>query len=109
MRRAEPGLEKADGLWSDQPGRALLVLAADCAPVALVRANGARYQQVVMSPVDAEIVSLSNLSDKQVAHMYELSAWELDAPSGDSNTYANVSEKRQDRVDGPLASWSARL
>src|SRR5262249_10217074 len=40
VRRAEPGLEKADGLWSDEPGRALLVLAADCVPVAVVRANG---------------------------------------------------------------------
>ena len=24
-------------------------------------------------------------------------------------TYANISEKRQDRVDGPLSSWSARI
>jgi phage portal protein BeeE len=74
-----------------------------------VLGNGAKYQQVTMTPVDAELVALSNLSDKQVAHMYELSAWELDAPSGDSMTYANIGEKRQDRVDGPLASWSARI
>lgn len=74
-----------------------------------VLSNGNKYQQVVMSPVDAEIVSLLQASDRQVAHMYELSAWEVDAPSGDSMTYANISEKRQDRVDGPLASWSARV
>ena len=74
-----------------------------------VLGNGSKYQQVVMSPVDAEIVSLLQASDRQVAHMYELSAWELDAPSGDSMTYSNLGEKRQDRVDGPLASWSARI
>lgn len=71
--------------------------------------NGAKYQPVAWSPVEAEIAALMGLSDKQVAHMYELSAFEVDAPSGDSMTYANISEKRQDRVDGPLASWSARL
>ena len=71
--------------------------------------NGARYQQVVMSPVEAEIIALTQASDKQIAHMYELSAWEVDAPSGDSMTYANIGEKRQDRVDGPLSSWSARI
>jgi Phage portal protein len=74
-----------------------------------VMGNGSRYEPVVMTPVDAEVVALTNASDKQVAHMYELSSWELDAPSGDSMTYANIGEKRQDRVDGPLASWSARV
>lgn len=74
-----------------------------------VLGNGAKYQQIVLSPVDAEIVALLQASDRQVAHMYELSAWELDSPSGDSMTYANAAEKRQDRVDGPLASWSGRI
>ena len=32
--------EPCDALWSDEPGQAMLVLAADCLPVALVRANG---------------------------------------------------------------------
>jgi YfiH family protein len=40
VRRAGPGIARADGLVTDEPGRALLVLAADCVPVALVRANG---------------------------------------------------------------------
>jgi YfiH family protein len=46
--RAEPrGLvtpgtqfERCDGLWTDVPGQAMLLLAADCLPVALARANG---------------------------------------------------------------------
>jgi len=32
--------EACDGLWSDEPGQAMLLLAADCAPVAIARANG---------------------------------------------------------------------
>lgn len=34
--RGEPG----DGLWTEEPGLPVLAMAADCAPVALVRANG---------------------------------------------------------------------
>jgi YfiH family protein len=48
VRRAEPrGLvtpgtqfERCDGLWTDVTGQAMLLLAADCLPVALARANG---------------------------------------------------------------------
>jgi polyphenol oxidase len=32
--------ERCDGLWTDEPGRALGVLTADCFPVALARTNG---------------------------------------------------------------------
>lgn len=32
---------EADGMWSDRPGEAMVVLTADCVPVALVRTDGA--------------------------------------------------------------------
>jgi YfiH family protein len=32
--------ERSDGLWSDRPGQAMMLLTADCLPVALARANG---------------------------------------------------------------------
>lgn len=73
-----------------------------------VLGNGARYQQVVMSPVEAELVAMARLSNEQVAHMFELAAWHLDA-STNSMTYSNAQDNRQDLVDGPLASWSARV
>jgi polyphenol oxidase len=41
-RRGERGRREADALWSEEPGQAMLVVTADCLPVALVRANGAR-------------------------------------------------------------------
>jgi YfiH family protein len=37
-RRGEPG----DGLWTDEPGVPMLKLTADCVPIAIARANGAR-------------------------------------------------------------------
>jgi purine-nucleoside/S-methyl-5'-thioadenosine phosphorylase / adenosine deaminase len=33
-------LERCDGLWTDEPGQGLMLLTADCLPVALARANG---------------------------------------------------------------------
>lgn len=38
----------ADGLWSDEPGRAMLLVTADCLPVALARANGERPALAVL-------------------------------------------------------------
>jgi polyphenol oxidase len=50
VRRAEPRgvvtpgtvYEHCDGLWSDVPGQGMLVLTADCLPIALVRTSGRR-------------------------------------------------------------------
>src|SRR5262249_43079799 len=43
VHRARPGrLEIGDALWTDEPKTPMLALGADCALIALVRANGAR-------------------------------------------------------------------
>jgi YfiH family protein len=50
VTRAEPRgivtpgtvFERCDGLWSDEPGQGMMLLTADCLPVALVRTNGAK-------------------------------------------------------------------
>lgn len=34
--------DHCDGLWSDEPGRAMLLLTADCMPIALARSDGER-------------------------------------------------------------------
>ena len=44
VRRAQEGQrggDRADGLWTDDPGLPVLALSADCLPIALVRTNGA--------------------------------------------------------------------
>jgi YfiH family protein len=50
VRRAEPRgivtpgtqFDRCDGLWTDEPGQAMMLLAADCLPIALGRANGSQ-------------------------------------------------------------------
>lgn len=74
-----------------------------------VLGNGAKYQQVTMSPVDAAVGQMMMLSNTQVAHMLELPAGMLDGQSGGSMTYANINDARRDFVDGTLASWAARV
>jgi len=34
--------DHCDGLWSDEPGRAMLLLTADCMPIAIARSDGVR-------------------------------------------------------------------
>jgi YfiH family protein len=50
VNRATPGLRgvAGDGLWADEAALPLLALGADCLPVALVRANGARPAVAVL-------------------------------------------------------------
>ena len=40
--------DPCDGLWSDEPGQAMLLLTADCAPVAIARRNGDRPALAVL-------------------------------------------------------------
>jgi len=48
--QARPGArgDRGDGLWTDQAGLPVLALAADCLPIALVRANGSKPALAVL-------------------------------------------------------------
>jgi YfiH family protein len=56
VRRADPrGLvtpgtlfDRCDGLWTDEPGQGILLLTADCLPVAIARSNGAKPALAVL-------------------------------------------------------------
>jgi polyphenol oxidase len=50
VREARPGArgDRADGLWTDNRGLPVLALAADCLPIALARANGAKPALAVL-------------------------------------------------------------
>ncbi len=39
--------ERADGLWSDEPGVSMLAMSADCLPIAIVRTDGPRALAVL--------------------------------------------------------------
>jgi YfiH family protein len=48
--RARPGArdDRADGLWTDEPGLPVLALSADCLPIALARTNGSEPALAVL-------------------------------------------------------------
>jgi YfiH family protein len=50
VHRARPGArgEPGDGLWTDEPDLPVLAMSADCIPIALVRANGAKPALAVL-------------------------------------------------------------
>jgi purine-nucleoside/S-methyl-5'-thioadenosine phosphorylase / adenosine deaminase len=50
VHRARAGSrgERGDGLWTDEPDLPVLALSADCLPIALARANGARPAVAVL-------------------------------------------------------------
>jgi polyphenol oxidase len=56
VRRAEPRgiltpgtvFDRCDGLWSDLPGQGMMLLTADCLPVAIARANGSEPALAVL-------------------------------------------------------------
>jgi purine-nucleoside/S-methyl-5'-thioadenosine phosphorylase / adenosine deaminase len=50
VRRAAAGdcRERADGLWTDEPGIPMLAMTADCLPLALARTNGDRPALAVL-------------------------------------------------------------
>jgi polyphenol oxidase len=49
VHRAHAGKrgESGDGLWSDEPGQAMLAMSADCLPIAVARAEGERALAVL--------------------------------------------------------------
>lgn len=56
VARAEPRgittpgtqFDRCDGLWSDEPGQPMMLLTADCLPVAIARGNGAKPALAVL-------------------------------------------------------------
>jgi len=50
VRRAEPAArgERADGLWTEEPGLPILAMSADCLPIALARTDGSRPAVAVL-------------------------------------------------------------
>jgi polyphenol oxidase len=57
-RRGEPG----DGLWTDEPGVAMLAMSADCLPIAVARTDGAPASRASSGSTSARAVTRSSSS-----------------------------------------------
>jgi HK97 family phage portal protein len=58
---------------------------------------------------EQEFISQRELSAREVARVMRVPAWAIDAPTGDSLTYANVSQQNRHLLDHSLRPWLVRL
>lgn len=62
------------------------------------------FAPITFSPVDSALVEVDHMMTRKVAHCFNMSAWTLDAGSA-GNDYANITDRRQDKVDDTLLPW----
>ena len=62
------------------------------------------FTPITFSPVDTALVEVDNMMTRKVAHCFNLSGWALDAGSA-GNDYANITDRRQDKVDDTILPW----
>jgi phage portal protein BeeE len=65
------------------------------------------FQPITIKPTDADLVKVSDLVLRGIAHAFGLSAHDLDV-QGTSDTYANVQDRQMQRRQDSLLPW-ARL
>ena len=58
---------------------------------------------------DQEFLAQRELAAKEVARAFGLPGWAIDAPTGDSLTYANVSQQNRALVDHAIRPWATRI
>lgn len=66
------------------------------------------FTPISISPLDAQLAQMHQLTLLELAHAFNLAAWMLDAGS-DSSTYANIQDRRQDHTDLTLVPWARRV
>jgi len=62
------------------------------------------FAPITYSPVDTALVEVEHVMARKVAHCFNLSGWALDAGST-GNDYANITDRRQDKVDDSVMPW----
>jgi HK97 family phage portal protein len=63
------------------------------------------FTPISISPIDAQLVEVDHMVLRSVAHAFNLSARALDSGASSGNTYANIQDERQDRVDDTIQPW----
>ena len=76
--------------------------------VALIEGD-ATFTPVAFIADDSQFLQQRELSAREVARIFRVPAWAIDAPTGDSLTYANVLEQNRAFVTHSLRPWLVRL
>jgi HK97 family phage portal protein len=74
-----------------------------------ILSGDAKFTPVAFSQSDAEFLGQRELSAREVARIFRVLAWAIDAPTGDSLTYANVSEQNRALSTLSLRPWAVRI
>ena len=74
-----------------------------------VVAGDVGFTPVAFSSSDAQFLQQRELSAREVARIFRVPAWLIDAPTGDSLTYSNVLEQNRAFVSHSLRPWLVRL
>lgn len=74
-----------------------------------VLAGDVKFEPIAFSAGDSEFLGQRELSAREVARCFRVPAWSIDAPTGDSLTYANVAEQNRALVTHSLRPWIVRL
>jgi HK97 family phage portal protein len=74
-----------------------------------VVAGEVKFEPVAFSAADTQFLQQRELSAREVARIFRVPAWLIDAPTGDSLTYSNVLEQNRAFVSHSLRPWLVRL
>jgi HK97 family phage portal protein len=68
-----------------------------------------KFIPVGFSADDSQFLGQRELSAREVARIFRVPAWVIDAPTGDSLTYANVAEQNRALATHSLRPWATRI
>lgn len=67
------------------------------------------FTPIAFSADDSQFLQQRELSAREVARIFRIPAWAIDAPTGDSLTYGNVLEQNRAFVTHSLRPWLVRI
>ncbi len=74
-----------------------------------VLSGEAKFQAIAFSNEDAQFLGQRELSAREVARIFRVPAWVIDAATGDSLTYSNVQQQSRALIDYSLRPWLVRI
>jgi HK97 family phage portal protein len=74
-----------------------------------VLSGDVNFTPIAFSADDSQFLQQRELSAREVARLFRVPAWAIDAPTGDSLTYANVAEQNRALIDHSLRPWTVRI
>src|SRR5215212_10368599 len=74
-----------------------------------VVAGDVKFEPIAFSADDSQFLQQRELSAREVARIFRVPAWAIDAPTGDSLTYATALEQSRALATYSLRPWATRI